>query len=153
KPAASSARAATGSPSGSAAAAGQSASAGTFAAPAAAPPAVATLRGRAVHYLDLATPGPKLGIGTRSDSARLRIGIDDERSTVEIDRPKRRITFHNEASYDEEQIVGDVVLPGWTESAAGRAPASVHAVFRKKKDKVTTAVYAHVVTREKVSKV
>jgi hypothetical protein len=112
-----------------------------------------TYHGRAVHYLDSETPCPKIGLGSRSERACLRIGIDDENSTVVLDRAKHKITFRNEASYPEEKIVGDVVMPGWAVSASGRTPTGIHVVFRKKKDEFNTKIYSHAVTREKATKV
>ena len=72
---------------------------------------------------------------------------------VVVDRAQHRITFQNDASYPEEAIVGDIVLPGWSVSAAGRTPASVHVVFRKKNDELQTTIYSHVVTHAKATKV
>jgi hypothetical protein len=119
----------------------------------AAAPSKATYRGRAVYYLDATTPCPRVGVGSRSEHACIRVSLDDDKTTAEIDRERHRITFRNEASYDNEQIVGDVVLPGWSESDAGRTPVGVHTVFRKKGNELKTKVYSHVVVREKAKNV
>ena len=114
------------------------------------PPPLESLRGRGVHYADATTVCPKVGIGTRGDHACLRIGLDDEHSSADIDRSKHRIVLRNAQAYDDEQIVGDVILPGWARSEAGRrTPVEVHLVVRKKGRTFHTKLYAHVVTREK----
>lgn len=108
-----------------------------------------TYRGHAVYFLDATTPCPKVAIGTRGEHACLRVALDDDHTTAEVDAQKHRITIRNDSTYADEQIIGDVVLPGWSESESGKTPVSVHAVFRKKGGEVSTKVYSHVVVREK----
>jgi hypothetical protein len=122
--------------------------------PASAPAmAVESLHGRGVFYAEAATRCPSFGIGSRSDHACLRIGLDDEHSSADIDRANHRIVLSNDGVYVAEQIVADVVLPGWSESAKGRTPIAVHCVVRKKAKTFSTKVYSHVVSREKPTKV
>jgi len=120
-------------------------------------PAAATeptaYHGRGVFYAEAAIGCPHLALGTRGENACLRIGLDDEHSSAEIDRVHHKIVLHNDGTYKSEQIVADVVLPGWTESSKGRAPISVHCVLRKKGTTFSTKIYAHPVHREKHTKV
>ena len=109
--------------------------------------------GRGVFYADAAIGCPHLGVGTRGDNACLRIALDDEHSSAEIDRAHNKIVLHNDGTYKSEQIVADVILPGWTESIKGRAPTSVHCVLRKNGTTYSTKIYAHPVHREKHTKV
>ena len=110
---------------------------------------VESLHGHGVFYLDAATACPKVGIGTRSEHACLRIGLDDEHSSAEIDRAGHRIVLRNDGTYKKKQIVADVVLPGWADFSTGRAPVGVHFTVWKKGNKFITKTYSHVVTREK----
>ena len=123
-------------------------------APVATPPAVESFHGHGVFYPDAVTDCPQLGIGTRGPHACLRIGLDDEHSAADLDRANHKIVFRNDGTYKSETIVGDVILPGWSESAkAGRTPVEVHVVVRKKGSSFSTKVYSHVVTHEKPTKV
>jgi hypothetical protein len=120
-------------------------------APAAATP-VQSFHGRGVFYADAVTACPSVGIGTRSDHACLRIALDDEHSSADLDRANKRIVVRNDGTYAKETIVADVLLPGWSESAKERAPVSVHFVVWKKGDTFKTKTYSHVVNREKSTK-
>jgi len=119
------------------------------------PPAKAaneSFKGRGVFFAGAEVGCPSVGVGTRDDDACLRIGLDDEHSSAEIDREHHRIVLRNDGTYDKEKIVADVILPGWSESAKERAPISVHCVVRKTGKTFSTKVYSHVVNREKGTK-
>lgn len=111
--------------------------------------ALMNYRGHNVYYLASETPCPKVAIGSRSAQSCLRLGLDDDKTSAIVDASKHTITITNTGTYSDETIIGDVVLPGWSESDAGHTPVGIHLVLRKKDNAIFTKLYSHVVVRDK----
>ena len=111
---------------------------------------VQTLHGRGVYYLETGQQCPLPGVGARAANACLRVALDDDATSVEIDRAAHRILFRNQQRYPDRRMIGDVLLLGWGRSAAGeRTPVAVHLFVRKKGDAFEAKPHAHAVLRER----
>lgn len=102
------------------------------------------LRGRGVYYVDGPLPTPLGTVGTRSRFAATRIALDDDFTTVEVDREARRLMFRNTRRYESPQVVGDVVLLGVGTTRAGLwVPVTSHLELTKKKDQTSPSIHQH----------
>jgi hypothetical protein len=113
------------------------------------PPApVEAFHGRGVYYFTGGVTCPLAGVGTRAANASNRIALDDDRSTVTVDRARRRIAFRNAERYERSRIVGDVLFLGLGTTPEGEhAPFGVHLKVSKRGERMTASVHPHPTTR------
>jgi len=110
--------------------------------------------GRGVHYFEGAVRSPLAGIGSRADRASNRLALDDEKSTVEVDRDAHRIVLTNTHAYRSRQLVGDLLFLCSAETATAKQVAcGVHLKIEKKGERFKTELHPHPTTREKIRSV
>lgn len=126
--------------------------------PVAAEPAESTdaplvFEGRGIYYVEGAIPSPVGGVGARSAFATNRIAVDDEHTTVRVDRAARRIVFRNAHRYGLDALVGCVLLVGRGTTEAGESvPTAVHLKIHKTLDHFTTKVHPHPTVRGRLTR-
>jgi len=109
-------------------------------------------RGRGVHYLGGRVRCPLAGVGERPDTHCIRLVLDDDATTVTVDRGRRRIEIHNPASYADRAIVADLTLlaDGVTRSRAP-APFALHLKVMKTGARWSTDFHRHLRRQERMS--
>jgi len=115
---------------------------------------VERLAGRGVYYVTGRVRCPLAGVGTRAADASNRVALDDDASTVTIDRDAHRLVLTNARTYPARTLVGDVLLLGiGTTASEGRVPFGVHVKIEKDGRRFRTSVHPHPTTRAPVSAV
>ena len=121
---------------------------------AAAPPTAQgaqSFSGRGVYYVDGAVRSLVGEFGSRSPFATNRIAIDDEHSTVQVDRAADRMVFRNEHRYGLNALVGCILLIGHGVTGAGlEVPAAVHLKIHKTLNRFRVSLHPHPTVREKL---
>jgi hypothetical protein len=116
----------------------------------AAPPGARHFQGRGVYYVDGTQPCPLPGVGSRGAQACLRIALDDDATTAEVDPATHRIVLRNARRYEHKELIADVLALGWARSASGqRSPVAVHLLVRKHDDEFDAKAHAHAVVRDR----
>jgi len=106
---------------------------------------------RGVYFFDGPQRCPLAGLGTRGAYASNRVAIDDEHSEVTWDPQGRKLVFRNTHSYEDETLVGCVMLLGrGTTEGKQQVPIGVHLHVWKEEDAFEATVHAHVTVREAV---
>ena len=115
--------------------------------------AIETFHGRGVSYFAGSIRCPLAGVGTRDAKASNRIVLDDEHSTVTVDRTRRRITFRNTRRYLWRKVVGDVLFLGVGTAGGGeRSPFGIHVKVSKWGRRMTASVHPHPTTRDRIAR-
>jgi hypothetical protein len=107
--------------------------------------------GRGIYYIDGAVESPIGDIGERSAFATNRLVLDDEHSSVIVDRERHRIVLHNSHRYGLRDLVGCLLLVGRGTTVSGReVPAAVHLKIHKSGNRFSSSLHPHPTVREKL---
>lgn len=109
------------------------------------------IRRRGVHYLGGRVRCPLAGVGGRPDDHCIRLVLDDDVTTVTVDRARRRIEIHNAASYAGRAVVADLTLlaDGITPSGTP-SPFALHLKVFKLGTRWSTDFHRHLRRQERM---
>lgn len=109
------------------------------------------LSGRGVTYLEGAITCPFAGVGSRGPHASNRLALDDEHSQVRVEG--RRIVLTNQHRYPTQTLIGDLMLMGEGETAAGPVTFVIHTRFDKRGTTVRARPHLHPSVRGSLTRV
>jgi hypothetical protein len=104
-------------------------------------------RERGVHYFAGRVRCPLAGAGRRGDFDSNRLVLDDDRSTVTIDRAAHRIVVRNEHAYarrSQKSIIADLSFGALgTTATGGRVPLTIHLKVMKRGEALSIDLHRH----------